>query len=143
MISRQPTLVTNLPSTGSTPHLPTVDTFSTSILVRGLNILYSQVQVSAAIYKLLGPHNIVSVLYNRAQYDTLGRHNENAMIRCLNSASYTLGVAAALFLSLASRWILYHTAAVWRAWLLSTVSDSKTNGQHVSPYRKLLQPLRM
>ena len=62
---------------------------STSIIVKGLSIDYSQNQVTATLHKLLRPQNILTVTYNRAHDDALGRHDGVATIRCLNSAVYT------------------------------------------------------
>lgn len=68
------------------PNDSTVDGLSTSILVRGLNIQYSQLQVSAALHKLFGAQNIITVSYNRAQDDASGRHDGAVTITCLNGA---------------------------------------------------------
>lgn len=84
-----PTQITEVPTSDAAPQSKAQDALSMSILVRGLNIQYSQLQVSAALHKLLGAKNIVSISFNRAQEDELGRHDGIATIRCLNSAVYT------------------------------------------------------
>ena len=71
----------------SNPNAPVA--LSTSILVKGLPMDYSQNQVTAALHKLLRPQNILIVTYNRAHDDTLGCHDRIATIHCLNSAVYT------------------------------------------------------
>ena len=48
-----------------------------------------QVQVTAVLHRLLGPKNVISISYERAQDDELGRHDGFAMIRCLNAIVYT------------------------------------------------------
>ena len=75
--------------TAHTSNLNAPVALSTSILVKGLPMDYSQNQVTAALHKLLRPQNIITVTYNRAQADTLGRHDGVATIRCLNAAIYT------------------------------------------------------
>lgn len=50
---------------------------------------HSQIQITAAVHKLLGAKNVVTVTYNRAQADQFGRHDGIATIRCLNSVVYT------------------------------------------------------
>lgn len=62
---------------------------STSILVKGLSVDYSQTQIIVALHKLLSPQNILTVTYNHAHNDSLGRHDGVATIRCLNSTVYT------------------------------------------------------
>jgi hypothetical protein len=59
------------------------------LIAKGLPMQHSQIQVTAAIHCMLGPRNVISVLYNRAQDDALGRHDGIATIRCLNSTVYT------------------------------------------------------
>lgn len=73
----------------TTLHPTTSVALSTSIIVKGVPVDYSQNQVTAALHKLLRPQNILTVSYNRAQDDSLGRHDGVATIRCLNSAVYT------------------------------------------------------
>lgn len=69
------------------PHVPIA--LSTSIIVKGISVEYSQNQVTAALHKLLRPQNILAVTYNRAHDDSLGRHDGVATVRCLNAAVYT------------------------------------------------------
>lgn len=69
------------------PNAP--EALTTSIFVRGLPVEYSQTQITAAIHKMLSPKNVLAVTYNRAEGDTMGRHNGVATIRCLNAAVYT------------------------------------------------------
>ena len=88
-LGTEPVSITELNSAPNQPTAPTADALSTSILVRGLNIQYSQVQVCAALHQLLGARNIISISFNRAQDDPLGRHDGAATVRCLNSAVYT------------------------------------------------------
>lgn len=85
----EPVQVKELTLNADQPRSRSMDARSTSILVRDLNIQYSQIQVSAALHKLLGAPNIVAISYNRAQDDSLGRHDGAATIHCLNSAVYT------------------------------------------------------
>lgn len=84
----QPTQITDI-SSDDRPNATKADDPSTSILVRGLNIQYSQIQISAALHQLLGARNITNISYNRAQDDALGRHDGDATLKCLNSAVYT------------------------------------------------------
>ena len=70
-------------------HPSTPFALSTSIIVKGVLVDYSQNQVIAAFHKLLRPQNILTVTYNHIQADSLGRHDGVATIRCLNSAVYT------------------------------------------------------
>ena len=74
--------------TANDAHPNTPVAFSTSIIVKGVLIDYSQNQVTVALYKLLRPHNILTVTYNRAQARSLGCHDGVATIRCLNSVVY-------------------------------------------------------
>jgi hypothetical protein len=62
---------------------------TTTILVRGLPIEFSQTQITVAIHHLLGAKNVVIVTFNRAEDDPLGRHDGMASIRCINAAVYT------------------------------------------------------
>ena len=73
----------------NTIHPNTPIALSTSIIVKGVLVDYSQNQVTATLHKLLRPQNILTITYNRAQDDSLGRHDRVATIRCLNSAVYT------------------------------------------------------
>lgn len=88
-LANQPVHISNISSTAARPNTTLSEDLSTSILVRGLNIQYSQVQASAALHQLFGARNITNISYNRAQEDALGRHDGDATIRCLNSAVYT------------------------------------------------------
>ena len=88
-LSGQPTQVIELNTSDPSHSRPVQDALRTYIIVRGLNIQYSQLQVSVALHKLFGAANIVNISYNRAQEDALGRHDGVATIRCLNSAVYT------------------------------------------------------
>ena len=65
------------------------EALSTTILVKGLPIEFSQIQVTVALYRLLGTKNVIAVTYNRAQDNPLGRHDGMASIRCLNAVVYT------------------------------------------------------
>jgi hypothetical protein len=77
----------SLPAVYATnPNAPVA--LSTSILVKGLLVDYSQNQVTTALHKLLRPQNILTITYNRAHDDSLGRHDGVATIRCLNSVVY-------------------------------------------------------
>jgi hypothetical protein len=69
------------------PHGP--EALSTTILVRGLPVEFSQNQISVAIHRLIGTKNVMTVTFNKAQDDPLGRHDGLAQIRCLNAAIYT------------------------------------------------------
>lgn len=65
------------------------DTLSTSLIVKGLPLQYSQLQVTIAIHRLLGAKNVVTIHYTNADEDELGRHEGSAVINCLNAAAYT------------------------------------------------------
>jgi hypothetical protein len=65
------------------------DALTTTILVRGLPIEFSQAQITVALHRLLGIKNVLIVTFSRAQDDLLGRHDWIAQIRCLNAAVYT------------------------------------------------------
>ena len=67
----------------------TPEALSTSIVARRLPLTVSQVHITAVMYKLLGPKNVVLVTYNRATEDTLGQYKGIATIRCLNTTVYT------------------------------------------------------
>lgn len=77
------------PSADRPPNSNMPEALTTSILVRGLPVEYSQLQTTAALHKLLSPRNVLAVTYNRAEGDSLGRHDGVATIRCLNAAVYT------------------------------------------------------
>jgi hypothetical protein len=62
---------------------------TTLLIIKGLPMQHSQLQITAAVHKLLGTKNVVTVTYNRAQSDEFGCHDGIATIRCLNSAVYT------------------------------------------------------
>jgi hypothetical protein len=68
---------------------PTTDTLTTTLLIKGLPMQQSQTQVTVAVHRLMGPRNVIAVTYNRAQDDTLGRHDGIATVHFLNSAVYT------------------------------------------------------
>lgn len=51
--------------------------------------MISQTEVTIAIHKLLGPNNVKTVTFNRAQNDEHDRHDGIATIRCLNDVVYT------------------------------------------------------
>ena len=93
---KEPTLNPNTP-----------EALTTSIVFHGLPLTLAQVQITAAIHKLLGPKNVICVTYNRATDDTLGpknvifvtynratddtlgRHEGIATVRYLNATVYT------------------------------------------------------
>jgi hypothetical protein len=77
----------SLPESTANPNAPVA--LSTSVIVKGLPIDYSQNQITIALHKLLRPQNILTVTYNRANTDSLGHHDGVAIVRCLNSAVYT------------------------------------------------------
>lgn len=68
---------------------PGPDLLSTTLLVRGLNIINTQLQVSIELHRMLGASNIASISFNRAKDDEHGRHDGIATIRCSNAATYT------------------------------------------------------
>jgi hypothetical protein len=65
------------------------EALTTSFIVKGLPIQHSQIQITAAVHRLLGARNIITITYNRAQSDEFGRHDGITTVRCLNSAVYT------------------------------------------------------
>lgn len=67
----------------------TKDTLTTTLIVKGLPLTYSQLQVTITIHRLLGVKNVVSIYYTNAQEDDLGRHEGSAIINCLNATVYT------------------------------------------------------
>ena len=69
------------------PNSPTA--LTTTIVVKGLPLNIMQVQVTVAIHRLLEPKNVITVSFDRAQEDALGRHNGTTIIRCLNAVVYT------------------------------------------------------
>ena len=69
------------------PNSPTA--LTTTIIVKGLPLNIMQVQITAAIHRLLGPKNVIAVSFDSAQEDALGRHDSTAIIRCLNAVVYT------------------------------------------------------
>jgi hypothetical protein len=79
--------VTTLAPPHSTQNLD--DALTTSLIIKGLPMQHSQIQITAAVHKLLGAKNVVTVTYNRAQSDEFGCHDGIATIRCLNSVVYT------------------------------------------------------
>jgi hypothetical protein len=78
----------SLPATIQSPNF-TADALTTTLLIKGLPIQQSQIQVIAVVHRLLGARNVVLVTFNCTQDDTLGRHDGIATVRCLNSAIYT------------------------------------------------------
>ena len=64
------------------------DALTTSLIIKGLPMQHSQIQIIVAIYKLLGAKNVNTVTYNRDQLDEFRRHDGIATNRCLNSAVY-------------------------------------------------------
>lgn len=82
-------ITVTLPSSDSGTHLQSPDALTTSIMVKGLPLNVMQIQITTAIHRLLGPKNVISVSYEKAQDDELGRHDGSAMVRCLNAAVYT------------------------------------------------------
>jgi hypothetical protein len=79
--------VTTLAPPHSTQNLD--DVLTTLLIIKGLSMQYSQIQITTAVHKLLGAKNVITVTYNRAHSDEFGRHDGIATIRCLNSAVYT------------------------------------------------------
>jgi hypothetical protein len=79
--------VTTLAPSNSTQNLDAA--LTTSLIIKGLLMQHSQLQITATVHKLLGAKNVVTVTYNRAQSNEFGRHDGIATIRCLNSAVYT------------------------------------------------------
>jgi hypothetical protein len=65
------------------------EALSTTILVRGLSVELSQNQISVAIHRLIGTKNVMTVTFNKAQDDPLGRHDGLVQICYLNAAVYT------------------------------------------------------
>jgi hypothetical protein len=65
------------------------EALTTSLIVKGLPMQHSQLQITAAVHRLLGARNVITVTYNRAQSEEFGRHDGIATVRCLNSAVYT------------------------------------------------------
>lgn len=77
-----------VPSSDKNANSNAPEALTTLILVKGLPIEYSQLQITAALHKMLSPKNVISVTYNQADGDLLGRHDGVATIRCLNAAVY-------------------------------------------------------
>lgn len=71
----------------SIPNTP--EALTTSILVKGLLVEYSQNDITIAIHKLFSLKNVLAVTYNRAEGDSMGRHDGVATIHCLNVVVYT------------------------------------------------------
>jgi len=65
------------------------DTLTTTLIVKGIPLQYSQLQVTLALHRLLGAKNITTVNYANADADNLGRHDGSAVVHCLNAAVYT------------------------------------------------------
>lgn len=73
----------------STDNSNAPEALSTSILVRGLPMNQPQQNVTAALHRLIGPANVLSVSYNQAEGDVNGRHDGIATVRVVNGAVYT------------------------------------------------------
>lgn len=74
------------------PTAPTsnhTDTLTTSLIVKGIPLQYSQLQITVALHRLMGAKNITNVNYANADTDSLGRHDGSAIVRCMNAAVYT------------------------------------------------------
>lgn len=78
-----------IPPTNSPTHNTSADALTTTLIVKGLPLLYAQEQVSLAIHRLFGAQNVISIRYANATEDDLGRHEGSATIRCLNASVYT------------------------------------------------------
>jgi hypothetical protein len=87
VISGEKVLI-QIPSTEPAANPVSPEALSTTILIRGLSIEFSQTHVTIAIHRLLGAKNVFIVTYNRAQDDLLGRHDGMALVICLNAAVY-------------------------------------------------------
>jgi hypothetical protein len=87
-ISREKVMI-QIPSSEPSANPTGPEALTTTILVMGLPIEFSQTKVTVALHRLLGAKNVLTVTYNRAQDDPLGRHDGMASIRCLNAAVYT------------------------------------------------------
>jgi hypothetical protein len=77
------------PSLTPSPNLTSKDSLTTTLIVKGLPLQYSQLQVTIAIHRLLAAKNVVSIHYTNAEEDDMGRHEGSAIINCLNAAVYT------------------------------------------------------
>lgn len=78
-----------LPSSSQHTNKNSPDALTLSLLVRGLPVYRSQQDITAALHNLLGPNNVHSISFNRAEGDHMDRHDGVATIRCLNSSVYT------------------------------------------------------
>lgn len=140
MQADQPVKIVELTSPSGPSGTPTVDPLSTSIIVKGLNIQYSQVQVSAALHQLLSPRNILTISYNRAQDDTLGWHDGVATLRCVNSAVYTTWCSRVRSRYRANWWISLHTIAALQAARPQKVLAPRTADLPVNTFMKPFSP---
>lgn len=77
------------PPTNSTTRNTSADALTTTLIVKGLPLLYAQNQVSLAIHRLLGAQNVIAIYFANALDDNLGRHEGSATIRCLNASVYS------------------------------------------------------
>ena len=80
-------ITTSFNDISTNPNSPTA--LTTTIVVKGLPLNVMQIQVTTAIHHLLGPKNVIAVSFDQAQEDILGRHDDTAIIRCLNAIVYT------------------------------------------------------
>jgi hypothetical protein len=80
-------LISTPPPPNSTQNLE--EALTTSLIVKGLPMQHSQLQIIATVHRLLGARNVITITYNRAQSDEFGRHDGIATVRCLNSVVYT------------------------------------------------------
>jgi hypothetical protein len=67
----------------------TEDTLTTSLIIKGLPILHSQIQITVAVHRLLGAKNVITITYNHVQSDEFGRYDGIVRVRCLNATMYT------------------------------------------------------
>jgi hypothetical protein len=81
-------VIVSIPSCEPRPNL-SPDALTTTLLMKGIPLDKSQIQVTAAIHRLMEVKNVLMVTYNRAENDELGRYDGLATIRCLNSMVHT------------------------------------------------------
>jgi hypothetical protein len=82
-------VIIQIPSLEPSTNSLGLEALTTTILMRGLPIEFSQTQIIVVLHHLLGTKNVVAVTFNRAQDDPMGRYDGMALIRCLNAAVYT------------------------------------------------------
>ena len=58
-------IIVTIPSRGTGPNL-SPDALTTTLILKGLPLDKSQVQISAAVHRLLGARNVTSITYHRA-----------------------------------------------------------------------------